>query len=92
MGEQAVGESARPPVSPWGIERTGYKTRSPLKPLGALARTGVKFVEAPSQDYLLTNINHLARNALNNCKQMLAHTERGLGMAALVIAGVEKGL
>ena len=27
----------RPPVSPWGILRTGYKTRSPLKPLGNLA-------------------------------------------------------
>jgi len=28
----------RPPVSPWGILRTGYKTRSPRKPLGLIMR------------------------------------------------------
>mmetsp|Transcript_48073 Transcript_48073/g.103008 ORF Transcript_48073/g.103008 Transcript_48073/m.103008 type:complete len:374 (-) Transcript_48073:43-1164(-) len=28
----------RPPVSPWGILRTGYKTRSPTKPMGLIVR------------------------------------------------------
>ena len=43
----------RPPVSPWGILRTGYKTRSPLKPLGNLDQFDSHF----------TDFQHLSRSA-----------------------------
>jgi len=37
-GGTSANHTKRPPVSPWGIERTGYKTRSPTKPLGLIVR------------------------------------------------------
>jgi ribosomal protein L2 len=37
-GGTSANHTKRPPVSPWGILRTGYKTRSPLKPLGLIVR------------------------------------------------------
>mmetsp|Transcript_20048 Transcript_20048/g.47136 ORF Transcript_20048/g.47136 Transcript_20048/m.47136 type:complete len:354 (+) Transcript_20048:47-1108(+) len=37
-GGTSAKHTKRPPVSPWGILRTGYKTRSPLKPLGLIVR------------------------------------------------------
>lgn len=43
----------RPPVSPWGILRTGYKTRSPLKPLGNLDQFDSHF----------TDFQHLSKSA-----------------------------
>lgn len=37
-GGTSAKHTKRPPVSPWGILRTGYKTRSPTKPLGLIVR------------------------------------------------------
>lgn len=37
-GGTSAKHTKRPPVSPWGILRTGYKTRSPKKPLGLIVR------------------------------------------------------
>lgn len=37
-GGTSAKHTKRPPVSPWGILRTGYKTRSPTKPLGYIVR------------------------------------------------------
>jgi len=37
-GGTSAKHTKRPPVSPWGILRTGFKTRSPLKPLGLIVR------------------------------------------------------
>jgi len=37
-GGTSAKHTKRPPVSPWGIERTGFKTRSPKKPLGLIVR------------------------------------------------------
>mmetsp|Transcript_63609 Transcript_63609/g.186047 ORF Transcript_63609/g.186047 Transcript_63609/m.186047 type:complete len:361 (-) Transcript_63609:75-1157(-) len=37
-GGTSAKHTKRPPVSPWGILRTGFKTRSPKKPLGLIVR------------------------------------------------------
>eukprot|EP00930_Biecheleria_cincta_P061897 TRINITY_DN47436_c0_g1_i1.p1 TRINITY_DN47436_c0_g1~~TRINITY_DN47436_c0_g1_i1.p1 ORF type:complete len:356 (+),score=40.54 TRINITY_DN47436_c0_g1_i1:78-1145(+) len=37
-GGTSAKHTKRPPVSPWGIERTGFKTRSPKKPMGLIVR------------------------------------------------------
>lgn len=37
-GGTSANHTKRCPVSPWGIQRTGYKTRSPHKPLGLIVR------------------------------------------------------
>mmetsp|Transcript_63317 Transcript_63317/g.151047 ORF Transcript_63317/g.151047 Transcript_63317/m.151047 type:complete len:360 (+) Transcript_63317:177-1256(+) len=37
-GGTSAKHTKRPPVTPWGIECKGYKTRSPTKPLGLIVR------------------------------------------------------
>lgn len=37
-GGTSAKHTKRPPVSPWGILRTGYKTRAPKKPMGLIVR------------------------------------------------------
>ena len=42
-GGTAHRHTKRPPVSPWGVHRSGMRTRSPSKPLGAISERKLSF-------------------------------------------------